>query len=717
MGWDGPILTDSGGFQVFSLADRTTIDEQGVVFRSHIDGARIELSPERSIAVQEKLGSDVAMQLDHVVALPNDREVIADAMRRSVRWAERCRAAATRTDQTLFAIVQGGLDAELRAESAEKLVAMDFAGYAIGGLSVGETPEEMYADARRHAAPSAARPAAIPDGRRPADDLLEAIARGVDLFDCVMPTRNGRNALAFTDRGPVRLRNQQHALDREPLEPDCPCPACRHSRGYLRHLFQANEMLGPILLSIHNLTYYQRLLAGARAGDRRRPVRGVLRGAKTGLELAEAGDRGDQLSTEREWLSCSPDLRFLLLPAPALARCGASPYDDELIVARRWPGAARASGRFCSSTLPADPSRSDSIAVFAFVQQALAARSGCCQRRRSDPNALFRMMMPLVIIFALFYFLMIRPQKKKEEEFRKLVADLKENDHVVTIGGIHGVVTNVQRDADRVTIRVDDSTGTKLRINASAIARVVTDEGSSNGSVDRRKIKINQARMSPAAGHDGLRRCGKDLIRIIMSTTGSCHSAAAMWKSAPLGVVADVRAGRCCWPSPLSSALGTGRGHGSPGRICRRRTTAGRRHHDGGDSCDRTRDEVRRRNCRLPLRPPTDEPTAHCSRVQTLPTLRRRKAADAGRLIAASRGAPRRLQHAARVLRPDHRRSVRAAGDRRQLARLLAPDAGLRLENQPRARHARGVDRDRLARRIQVRPRSRGRHHAHLRTG
>jgi queuine tRNA-ribosyltransferase len=264
MGWDGPILTDSGGFQVFSLAERTTITEQSAVFRSHIDGSRIELSPERAVAVQEQLGSDVAMQLDHVVALPNTREVIAEAMRRSVRWAERCRAAAKRPEQALFAIVQGGLDAELRAESAESLVAMDFPGYAIGGLSVGETPEEMYATLHAtlpHLPQD--RPRYLMGVGRPID-LLEAIRQGVDLFDCVMPTRNGRNGLAFTDTGPLRLRNQQHALDRQPLEQDCPCLACRHSRGYLRHLFQANEMLGPILVSIHNLTYYQRLLARAR---------------------------------------------------------------------------------------------------------------------------------------------------------------------------------------------------------------------------------------------------------------------------------------------------------------------------------------------------------------------------------------------------------------------------------------------------------------------
>jgi queuine tRNA-ribosyltransferase len=264
MGWDGPILTDSGGFQVFSLAERMKIDERGASFRSHIDGAPVELTPERAVAIQEQLGSDVAMVLDHVVSLPNTRDVVADAMRRSLRWAERCKAAATRADQAQFGIVQGGLDAELRTESAAALVAMDFAGYAIGGLSVGETPAEMMAgvDMTVPLLPQA-KPRYLMGVGRPID-LLEAIARGVDLFDCVMPTRNGRNALAFTDAGPVRLRNERHTLDRQPLDPSCPCLACRHSRGYLRHLFQANEMLGPMLVSIHNLTYYQRLLADAR---------------------------------------------------------------------------------------------------------------------------------------------------------------------------------------------------------------------------------------------------------------------------------------------------------------------------------------------------------------------------------------------------------------------------------------------------------------------
>lgn len=276
MGWDGPILTDSGGFQVFSLAERATIDETGVRFRSHIDGALVELTPERSIAIQEQLGSDVAMVFDHVVALPNAPAVIADAMRRSLRWAERCRAAASRTDQAQFAIVQGGLDAALRAESAERLVAMDFVGYAIGGLSVGEPPAEMYAalDVTTPLLPTD-RPRYLMGVGRPID-LLEGVRRGVDLFDCVMPTRNGRNALAFTDSGPVRLRNLQHALDRSPLDESCPCLACRHSRGYLRHLFQANEMLGPMLVSIHNTTYYQRLMAEARQAIAENRLSGLI---------------------------------------------------------------------------------------------------------------------------------------------------------------------------------------------------------------------------------------------------------------------------------------------------------------------------------------------------------------------------------------------------------------------------------------------------------
>lgn len=265
MQWDGPILTDSGGFQIFSLAQMTRISEEGAVFRSHIDGRLVSLSPEQAIAIQEALGSDVAMVLDHVVALPNSPEAIRDAMERTVRWARRCRDAGRRADQAQFGIVQGGLDEGLRIECAERLVELDFTGYAVGGLSVGETPEEMYR-VLEFTVPALPRnkPRYLMGVGRP-QDLLAAISEGIDLFDCVMPTRNGRNALAFTDQGSLRLRNRQFERDPRPLEESCPCAACRHSRGYLRHLFMAGEMLGPILLSIHNLTYYQRLLAGARA--------------------------------------------------------------------------------------------------------------------------------------------------------------------------------------------------------------------------------------------------------------------------------------------------------------------------------------------------------------------------------------------------------------------------------------------------------------------
>lgn len=271
MGWNGPILTDSGGFQLFSLAPIVKISETGAQFRSHLDGDLVGLSPERAVAIQESLGADVAMVLDHVVALPAEPEKVRDAMERTIRWAARSQAAHRREDQAQFAIVQGGLDPRLRLECTERLRAMDFAGYAIGGLSVGETPGEMYRvlDETVAALP-ADRPRYLMGVGRP-QDLLAAIGRGIDMFDCVLPTRNGRNAMAYTDRGTVRLRNRRYAVDSRPLEEGCPCPACRRSLGYLRHLFMVHEMLGPILLTAHNLTYYQRLLAGARdaiANDR-----------------------------------------------------------------------------------------------------------------------------------------------------------------------------------------------------------------------------------------------------------------------------------------------------------------------------------------------------------------------------------------------------------------------------------------------------------------
>jgi queuine tRNA-ribosyltransferase len=263
-GWNNPILTDSGGFQIFSLAKLMKLDDHGVIFRSHIDGSKIELPPERSIKIQEMLGSDIAMVLDHVVALPNTRSTLENATLRTIRWAKRCRDVADHPYQKQFAIVQGGLDPELRRLCAEALAELDFSGYAIGGLSVGETPQEMY-DALDFTLPYMPKhkPRYLMGVGKP-EDILNGILRGVDLFDCVMPTRNGRNAQAFTDSGAIRIRNAQYQCDDRPLEENCPCPACRRSRGYLRHLFIAGEMLGPILLTIHNLTYYQRLTARAR---------------------------------------------------------------------------------------------------------------------------------------------------------------------------------------------------------------------------------------------------------------------------------------------------------------------------------------------------------------------------------------------------------------------------------------------------------------------
>jgi len=264
MGWGGPTLTESGGYQVFSLARQVKVTEEGAFFRSHLDGSPVAFTPENSMRIQERIGADVAMQMDHVVSLPNDRAVVADAMRRSLRWAARCQAAHARPDQALFGIVQGGLEPDLRAESAAGLVALGFPGYAIGGLSVGEGPAAMDA-ALRATVPHlpADRPRYLMGVGQPRD-IVESVAAGVDMFDCVLPTRCGRNSLVYTFAGQLRLRNAVHAADDRPLEEGCPCVACRHGRGYLRHLFLADEMLGPVLASIHNLTFYQRLVARLR---------------------------------------------------------------------------------------------------------------------------------------------------------------------------------------------------------------------------------------------------------------------------------------------------------------------------------------------------------------------------------------------------------------------------------------------------------------------
>lgn len=264
MGWHRPILTDSGGFQLFSLAKLTKITEQGAVFHSHLNGSKIELTPEKSVQIQQQLGSDIAMVLDHVIALPNSQSLIEEAMQRSTRWAQRCRMAHTSDNQAQFAIVQGGLDSRLRIESVRGLIDLDFPGYAIGGLSVGEPPEEMY---RILEVTCPLLPQHKPRylmGVGTPRDLLEGVKRGVDMFDCVMPTRNGRNAMAFTDHGHLKLRNQIHAHDPRPIQAEIKTEFSELSRAYIRHLFMANEMLGPTILSLHNLTYYQRLMADAR---------------------------------------------------------------------------------------------------------------------------------------------------------------------------------------------------------------------------------------------------------------------------------------------------------------------------------------------------------------------------------------------------------------------------------------------------------------------
>jgi queuine tRNA-ribosyltransferase len=271
MRWPYPILTDSGGFQVMSLAPLRKITEEGVTFRSHIDGAMVELTPERAMEVQILLGSDIAMQLDECVRLPAERGEIERAMNLSLRWAERCKRAfeGAAPGRALFGIVQGGDDQKLRAASARALADIGFPGYAIGGLAVGETQEVMLKIVAETApALPAERPRYLMGVGTPAD-LLEAVARGVDMFDCVMPTRNGRHGLAFTRFGPINIKNARHADDPRPIDAESRCPAARDfSRAYLHHLFRSGESLGGTLLSLINLFYYQDLMAGARAAIR-----------------------------------------------------------------------------------------------------------------------------------------------------------------------------------------------------------------------------------------------------------------------------------------------------------------------------------------------------------------------------------------------------------------------------------------------------------------
>ncbi len=277
MQWPGPILTDSGGFQVFSLADLRQMDEQGVSFRSPIDGSAVYLSPERSIEAQHNLGADVVMAFDECTPYPATREAAATSMRLSMRWAERSRAAHAGGSGALFGIVQGGMYEDLRRESLDMLTEMGFPGYAIGGLSVGEPKEEMdrVLDALLSHMPGA-RPRYLMGVGTP-EDLVRNVARGVDLFDCVLPTRNARNGYAFTSAGVVKIRNATHRASDRPLDPRCGCPTCaKFSRAYLHHLDRCREILGAILMTTHNLHYYHGLMAQLRAAIERGTLRALV---------------------------------------------------------------------------------------------------------------------------------------------------------------------------------------------------------------------------------------------------------------------------------------------------------------------------------------------------------------------------------------------------------------------------------------------------------
>ncbi len=265
MGWDGPILTDSGGYQVFSLAHRRRLDDDGVTFRSHIDGSAHRFTPERVIAIEERLGADIAMVLDEC-AEPLDPDYLAQALARTHAWAERCKAAHSRADQALFGIVQGGIYPDLRAESARILTGLDFPGYAIGGLAVGETKEQMYAtlDATCPHLPIH-KPRYLMGVGAP-EDIVEAVARGVDLFDCALPTRIARNGALLTPVGRLNIRNARFAEDSRPIQEDCACYTCRtFGRAYLRHLFNGGEISGLRLATIHNLHFMQQLMERIRA--------------------------------------------------------------------------------------------------------------------------------------------------------------------------------------------------------------------------------------------------------------------------------------------------------------------------------------------------------------------------------------------------------------------------------------------------------------------
>ena len=270
MNWNGPILTDSGGYQVMSLSELTKVSEEGVAFASHLDGSRHRLSPERSMEIQRLLGSDIVMAFDQLVPATATRDQAAEAMERSMRWAMRSRdgfycGSDHAASAALFGIQQGGLDEQLRKASADALIDIGFDGYAIGGLAVGEGHQAMCAvlDYAPGQLPED-KPRYLMGVGKP-DDIVEAVRRGVDMFDCVLPTRSGRTGQAFTAEGPINIRNARFAEDQGPLDPDCSCPTCgSYSRAYVHHLVRSGEILGAMLMTEHNLSFYQRLMQGLR---------------------------------------------------------------------------------------------------------------------------------------------------------------------------------------------------------------------------------------------------------------------------------------------------------------------------------------------------------------------------------------------------------------------------------------------------------------------
>jgi queuine tRNA-ribosyltransferase len=283
MAWERPILTDSGGYQVMSLSELTKVTEEGVAFASHLDGSRHMLTPERSIEVQRLLGSDIVMAFDQLVPTTSTGEAQREAMARSMRWAKRSREQFDRGDEhagcsALFGIQQGALDEKMRKESAEALIDIGFDGYAIGGLAVGESQESMFGclDFASPQLPEA-KPRYLMGVGKP-DDIVGAVQRGIDMFDCVLPTRSGRTGQAFTADGPLNMRNARFSEDTDPIEPGCPCPACTNfERAYVHHLVKSGEILGAMLMTQHNLWFYQRLMQSLRDAIAERRMAGYAR--------------------------------------------------------------------------------------------------------------------------------------------------------------------------------------------------------------------------------------------------------------------------------------------------------------------------------------------------------------------------------------------------------------------------------------------------------